>query len=125
MLFGDFFVVHILALKSDVNCGIIIKIVISTMGGIFMIFKVSSDIVSLYNKSSKNINYMLDYFLSVIDPQKCKDYFSTIKEMSFNSEESTVEISETNVKYIKSLFGTVNNELVERLLWVSVLLQEV
>ena len=90
-----------------------------------MIFKVSSDIVSLYNKSGKNINYMLDYFLSVIDPKECKDYFSAIKEMSFSSEESDVEISETNIKYIKSLFGTVNDELVERLLWVSILLQEV
>ena len=90
-----------------------------------MIFKVSSDIVSLYNKSGKNINYMLDYFLSVIDPKKCKDYFSAIKVMSFNLEKIDVEISETNIKYIKSLFGTVNNELIERLLWVSVFLQEV
>ncbi|MBQ7319502.1 MAG: hypothetical protein IJW97_04955 [Clostridia bacterium] len=90
-----------------------------------MIFKVSSDIVSLYNKSGKNINYMLDYFLSVIDPKKCKDYFSAIKVMSFNLEKIDVEISETNIKYIKSLFGTVNNELIERLLWVSILLQEV
>ena len=87
-----------------------------------MIFKVSSDIVSLYNKSSKNINYMLDYFLSVIDPKKCKDYFFAIKELSFNSEKCDVEISETNIKYIKSLFGTVSSELVERLLWVFVLL---
>ena len=90
-----------------------------------MIFKVSSDIVSLYNKSGKNINYMLDYFLSVIDPKKCKDYFSAIKVMSFNLEKIDVEISETNIKYIKSLFGTVNNELIERLIWVSILLQEV
>ncbi len=90
-----------------------------------MIFKVSSDIVSLYNKSGKNINYMLDYFLSVIDPKKCKDYFSAIKVMSFNLEKIDVEISETNIKYIKSLFGTVYNELIERLLWLSILLQEV
>jgi hypothetical protein len=45
--------------------------------------------------------------------------------MSFNLEKIDVEISETNIKYIKSLFGTVNNELIERLLWVSILLQEV
>ena len=90
-----------------------------------MIFKASSDIVSLYNKSGKNINYMLDYFLSVIDPKKCKDYFSAIKVMSFNLDKIDVEISETNIKYVKSLFGTVNNELIERLLWVSILLQEV
>jgi hypothetical protein len=90
-----------------------------------MIFKVSNDVVSLYSKSGKNINYMLDYFLSVIDPKKCKDYFSVVRDMSFGSAETAVEISDTNIKYIKSLFGTVNDELVERLLWVSVLLQEV
>lgn len=90
-----------------------------------MVFKVSSDIVSLYKKSGKNINYALDYYLSVIDPKNCKDYFSSVKEMTFNESVAEIDISENNVKYINSLFGSINDKLVERLLWVSVLLQEV
>lgn len=90
-----------------------------------MIFNVSSAILENYKASNKNYNYMLDYLLSAIDPHHCKQYFRILSTVNFGEKKKEVKISYSNVKYINSLFGFINDELVERLLWVALLLQEI
>jgi len=90
-----------------------------------MKYKVSKTIVDMYKQTNKNLNYMLDYLLSCIDPYHNKQSFQLVKKIVFDENKIEVEISEDNEKYIKSLFGVTNDELVERLLWVAVLFQEV
>ena len=89
-----------------------------------MKFRVSNDIVTLFKITDKNINYMLDYLLSAIDPYNCKKYFQVLKGLDFCGEQIDVEISDTNIGYVKSLFGEVSDKLIESLLWVSLLFQE-
>ena len=90
-----------------------------------MKYTVSNELVSMFKNTNKSINYMLDYLLSVIDPRNCKQYFKALTSLTFSCGKGEVQISDTNIKYIKSLFGYVNDELVERLLWVALLFQEV
>ena len=90
-----------------------------------MKFKVSSSIIDLFDHSKKNPNYMLDYLLSSIDSHNCKAYFQTLKAMAFEVSKREISLSDTNTSAIKSLWGYIDDELVERLLWISILLQEV
>ena len=90
-----------------------------------MKYTISKNLLGMFSKSDKNFNYMLDYLLSASDPHYCKDYFAILKKMDFDDEKIAIEISDSNIKYIKSLFGNITNELVERLIWVSLLFQEV
>ena len=90
-----------------------------------MKYTISKNLLGMFSKSDKNLNYMLDYLLSAIDPHYCKDYFAILKKMDFDDEKVLIEISDSNIKYIKSLFGNITNELVERLIWISLLFQEV
>lgn len=90
-----------------------------------MKFLVSDEILSVYKKTNKNIDYMLDYLLSIIDFHNCKMYFEIIKEIKFNGSRIEIEVTDNNVKYIKNLFNKCDNELIEKLLWISVLFPEV
>ena len=90
-----------------------------------MKFKVSSEIIGQYKKTKKNINYMLDYILSSIDYKNCPKYFDLIENTTFKGVKSEVEISDENVKFVKDIFKKIDDELVEILLWVSLLFHEV
>jgi hypothetical protein len=90
-----------------------------------MKFKVSSSIIDLFDHSKKNPNYMLDYLLSSIDSHNCKAYFQILKAMDFDAPKREIALSDSNITSIQTLWGYINDELVERLLWISVLLQEV
>lgn len=86
---------------------------------------VNNEIIKLYKTTGKNVNYMLDYLLSTIDPKNSKKYFALFEELSIDGLDVEVEISENNVNYIKVLFGDLEDKLIEKLLWVALLLQEI
>ena len=90
-----------------------------------MKFLVSSELIDMYKYSHKNPNYMLDYYLTSIDYQNCIKYNRIIKEFKLIGEKKEIEISEDNVNYIKDLFKTIDDNLVEKLLWLAVFLKEV
>lgn len=90
-----------------------------------MKYSISNEISKMYKTTGKNINYMLDYLLSSLDSRNCKKCFDLVGKLPLNDSNIEVEINDDNIKYIKSLFGKINNELVEKLLWVALLLQEV
>ncbi len=90
-----------------------------------MKFNVSSELLKMYAKTDKNINYMLDYLLRSVDPDNCIKYFNMVKKIEISDSTSAVEISNDNIKYIKALFKNVDDKLVEKLLWVSLLFLEV
>lgn len=86
---------------------------------------VDEKIVLMFKNTEKNVNYMLDYLLSSIDSHNCKDYFKIIEDIKLDNKKLEVEINDTNIKYIESLFEKCDDKLIECLLWVSVLFQEV
>lgn len=86
---------------------------------------ISNELVLMFKKTNKNINYMLDYLLSAIDSRNCKQYFQLLIDLTISGEKTEIEISETNIQYTRSIFGYIKDELIERLLWVALLFQEV
>ena len=90
-----------------------------------MEFKVSSEMVKMFTKTDKNINYMLDYLLRSVDPDNCIKYFNMVKNFEISDSKSLVEISSDNIRHIKVLFKNVDDKLIEKLLWVSLLFLEV
>ena len=73
-----------------------------------MKFKVSDELIKMYKSTGKNMNYMLDYLLTSIDSKNCNKYFELISTFSIYGSYFEVEISDDNIKYIKSLFGKID-----------------
>lgn len=90
-----------------------------------MQFNVSENLLKMYKQTGKNPNLMIDYILSVIDSRNCQLYFKSFDKMPFDDNKVAFEISKSNVKFIENLFNDINDNIVEKILWISLLFQEV
>ena len=90
-----------------------------------MKFSINSEIIDLYKRSKKNINYMLDYLLSCVDTKTCKECFDMLEKAEGKLKDIEVEVDIDNVKRIKSIFDRCDDKLVEQLLLIAVLFNEV
>ena len=90
-----------------------------------MKFLISKSIKKLYSLSNKNPDAMLEYLLGSVDTEICKSYASTSLQVFFKDTKTEIEINSYNISLIKTLFGEVNNTLIEILLLNASLLQEI
>lgn len=90
-----------------------------------MQFNVSENLLKMYKQTGKNPNLMIDYILGVIDSRNCQLYFKSFDKMPFDDNKVAFEISKSNVKFIENLFNDINDNIVEKILWISLLFQEV
>lgn len=91
-----------------------------------MDIKVSKKIIDTYKNTDKNPNNCLAFILESIDPDAASSTMSLIEECTFLGEKVSFNVDDSNIKYIKALFGKKDIELTaERLLWVALLWPEI
>jgi len=95
------------------------------MEEILMKFQISKSLCEAFNEGNKNYNYSLSFLLSSIELDNCSKYFGLIEEFKLGGDCVTVEIDDSNADIIRTSFDDVNNALIERLLWVSILFPEI
>ena len=88
---------------------------------------VSQKIKELYTKSNKNTDYALSCIINSFDPECCERALHDVAEIKFNSEKTPIDVSERTIQEIKELLceSTITNEVVEILLWITVLFPEI
>ena len=86
---------------------------------------ISEGLRNAFLSSHKNHNYSLSFLLNSIDLETCPKCMKLIKAFDLSGNRVEVEIDDSNVKVIQSVFGNTENALIEQLLWVSILLPEV
>ena len=90
-----------------------------------MKFSVNKELIDIYRRHDKSEGYMLDFLLSSLDHKCCADAFSLFDTLNLKGEETEIEINESTVAEINSLFGTVDTTLIEKLLFTAVLFPEI
>lgn len=90
-----------------------------------MQFNVSKELVDIYCRYGKNEGYMIDFLLSSLDHKCCADAFNLFDTLNMKGEKAEVDINESTVAEIYSIFGAVDDALVEKLLFAAVLFPEI
>lgn len=89
-----------------------------------MQFELSEKLIKNYSESSKNPNYSLTFLLNSLDPSTCVAGIKLVDVFSVQGNVIKYEIDEKNIKIIKTLFKEIDNTLIEKLLWIALLLPE-
>ena len=66
-----------------------------------------------------------DFLLSSLDHKCCADAFNLFDTLNMKGEKAEVDINESTVAEIYSIFGAVDDALVEKLLFAAVLFPEI
>lgn len=90
-----------------------------------MKFSVSKEIINVYRKHNKSEGYLLDFLLSSLDPECCAEAFALFDSLNTKGEKVEIDINESALSEIKSLFSTIDNKLIEKLLFAAVLFPEI
>lgn len=90
-----------------------------------MKLKINERLVSSFKSVNKNPDYMLDFLLSSIDVNACRNAMEIVEEFKLLGTAVEVEINEKNLYTVNQLFGTSDSNTVEKLLWVSLLFPEI
>ena len=90
-----------------------------------MKFSVNKELIDIYRRHDKSEGYMLDFLLSSLDDKCCVDAFKLIDTLNLKGEKAEVDINESTVVEINSLFGAIDNTLIEKLLFTAVLFPEI
>lgn len=88
-------------------------------------FNVSKEIIKIYRKHNKSEDYSLDFLLSSLDPECCAEAFALFDSLNIKGEKVEIDINESNLLEIKSLFSIIDNKLMEKLLFTAVLFPEI
>ena len=86
---------------------------------------ISEKLHNAFLSSKKNHNYSLNFLLSSIDLNTCPDCMKLLKEFELLGSRIEVEVDDSNLKLIQSIFGSTDNNLIEQLLWISILFPEI
>lgn len=89
-----------------------------------MQFELSEKLIKKYSEDSKNPNYSLTFLLNSLDPNICVSVIKLVDVFNLQGNVITYEIDEKNIKIIKTLFKEIDNKLIEKLLWIALLLPE-
>lgn len=89
-----------------------------------MQFELSEKLIKKYSEDSKNPNYSLTFLLNSLDPNTCASAIKLVDVFNLQGNVITYEIDEKNIKIIKTLFKEIDNKLIEKLLWIALLLPE-
>lgn len=89
-----------------------------------MQFELSEKLIKKYSEDSKNPNYSLTFLLNSLDPNTCVSAIKLVDVFNLQGNVITYEIDEKNIKIIKTLFKEIDNKLIEKLLWIALLLPE-
>ncbi len=89
-----------------------------------MQFELSEKLIKKYSEDSKNPNYSLTFLLNSLDPNICVSAIKLVDVFNLQGNVITYEIDEKNIKIIKTLFKEIDNKLIEKLLWIALLLPE-
>jgi hypothetical protein len=87
--------------------------------------EISEKLNNVYNASHKNYNYALNFLLSSMDLDTCAESLKLVEEFKLLGNRVSIEIDESNIMTIQSVFGNTDNTLIEQLLLVSVLFPEI
>lgn len=90
-----------------------------------MKFSVNKGLIDIYRRHDKSEGYMLDFLLSSLDDKCCVDAIKLIDTLNLKGEKAEVDINESTVVEINSLFGAIDNTLIEKLLFTAVLFPEI
>lgn len=87
--------------------------------------QISSDLLNIIQASHKNLNYSLNFLLSSIDSDTCAKCMHLVEEFKLSGDRTGVEIDNASIEIIQQVFHKVDNDIIERLLWVSMLFPEI
>ena len=86
---------------------------------------VSNSLLDLYKKSKKNYNYALSFFLNSLDLEVCSKAMLLVENFKISGDKQIIEIDASNVSIITSIFGDIDDDVVERLMWMAIMLPEI
>ncbi len=86
---------------------------------------ISDNLKKIFLLSHKNPNYSLDFILSSLDLDTCSNSIMLIDEFKLCGDKVELEIDDSNIKRIRKIFGNSESQLIEKLLWVSVMFPEI
>lgn len=89
-----------------------------------MKLELSEKLIKKYTESNKNPNYSLTFLLNSLDPSVCVSAINLVDNFNIHGNTIMYDIDEKNIKIIKALFNITDNKLVEKLLWIALLLPE-
>ena len=90
-----------------------------------MKLKINERLISSFKSVNKNPDYMLDFLLSSIDINSCRNAIELVEEFKLLGTTVEVEINDKNLSTVKQLFGIDDANIVEKLLWVALLFPEI
>ncbi len=86
---------------------------------------VSTTLLDLYKQSKKNYNYALAFFLNSLDLEVCSKAMVLVENFKISGDKQIIEIDAPNVSIITSIFGDADDNVVERLMWMAIMLPEI
>ena len=89
-----------------------------------MHFELSKKLISAYKENGKNPNYSLTFILNSVDPCTCAAGVTLIDGFVISEDNVSFEIDDNNIRALKSLFGSVDAALIEKMLWMAFMLPE-
>ena len=89
-----------------------------------MLFELSNKLISAYSDNGKNPNYSLTFILNSVEPRVCAAGAALIDGFVISEDKVSFEIDDNNIQMLKSLFGSVDASLVEKMLWMAFMLPE-
>lgn len=89
-----------------------------------MRFELSKKLISTYKENGKNPNYSLTFILNSVDPCTCAAGVTLIDSFVISEDKVSFEIDDNNIRALKSLFGSVDAALIEKMLWMAFMLPE-
>lgn len=92
-----------------------------------MKFDISKNLNELYKSKHRNMDYSLDLIINSMDPETCKTAIEMVSELNLGEEKTSIDINSDSVSAIKELVSkeTINEKVVELLLWVAILYPEI
>lgn len=90
-----------------------------------MRFELSKKLISAYKENGKNPNYSLTFIINSVDPYTCAEGATLIDNFVVSENKVSFEINDNNIHALKSLFGSVDAALIEKMLWMAFMLPEV
>lgn len=89
-----------------------------------MRFELSKKLISAYKENGKNPNYSLTFILNSVDPSTCTAGVALMDSFVISEDKASFEIDDNNIRALKSLFGSVEATLIEKMLWMAFMLPE-
>ena len=89
-----------------------------------MILEVNQTLLTAYKTAHKNPNYALNFILNTLDPSIVKEGISLPCNFTIQGNSTTFKVDDNNAKIMQEVFGKIDKDLIERLLWIAYLMPE-